>query len=313
MNNHSTEQCFRKPREQSNQQHSQQRQTSNMTTEQGNQRYDNQQHSNQRYNQQYQMTEQGNQQNNNQQGNSQQYNDQQRQASYMTTEHSNMTAHEQAFPDETIAQEYLYMTADRSNQEQSRELISKEATFATTAIQDNDLWWLLDGGSTCSVTFDKDDCYDIRKERCIIQVGGGNMVESAEYGKTDILQRIKGATHKVTISKVRIAPTFRKKIIAERPFLEGGCMIRKVGREATVIENRGEGATILEAKLAGDLPLHFVIPYQRWKMNSDHTDLEIAYAIENSAGNSGEMHATQNHVENARNAKNARNRQLEDE
>ena len=104
---------------------------------------------------------------------------------------------------------------------------------------------LLDGGASCHVTFERKWCVNIRQ--CNITIlTGTSRVKCYKIGDM-YLKTTAGAT--IILQDVRIVPTFRNNIVAERRFLSKGCKITKSDAKAVISRN---GEVVLEACRAED-------------------------------------------------------------
>jgi len=91
----------------------------------------------------------------------------------------------------------------------------------------NRFQWLIDSGSTCHITFDARNCYDIVEDHAIITVGGQHQLKSYKSGTCSLIYDIEGRTTTITLKRVRIVPDFGQNIIAENLFLATGCLVTK--------------------------------------------------------------------------------------
>ena len=128
----------------------------------------------------------------------------------------------------------------------------------TTQVRDHA--WLLDGGATCHIAWDEEQCYDIHDSTSLIRVGGNHTLDSSKVGKRDIKYMLGGNAITLTLENVRIVPAFGRNIMAEAPFLDKGCSVHKDNGWATIVADHGQGACVARIQQSSSNRLFLLRP-----------------------------------------------------
>ena len=102
----------------------------------------------------------------------------------------------------------------------------------TVQAESHDPLWLIDGGSTCHVTPNRDGMFDVRAVNITIQVGGGRSYKCTQVGNIRV-RTDRGRTF--VLKDVRLCSEFQRSILSEAPFIDKGCAVLKVDKELTVV------------------------------------------------------------------------------
>ena len=132
-------------------------------------------------------------------------------------------------PQEPIMPEFSYVT----------EVKIPEEVYNTTENTSNNVW-LLDGGSTCAITYDRDNCTNIRKSNAVITVGGGHKFISKEIGQHRFTVATTRGLRTFNVDNIRICPEFKRNILPEICFLKKNCTVVKKNNTAYIFQNSSE-------------------------------------------------------------------------